>query len=314
MSLVLWVALFIIGIAALVKSADYFTDAAEKIGLSWGIPPFIVGVTIVSIGTSLPELASSIVSVLRGASEVVAGNVIGSNIANIFLVLAVAAILAKQMKITYEVMHVDLPLLVGTAFLLAIFLWDGQFSLFEAILSLAAYVVYFSYTIYSEKKTRHKDIDTQVKHMKEHSNIGSKYLILFLSAIFLYAGAELVIKSLLSLSSILNIGTEVIAVTAVAFATSLPELMVVIQAARKHQPEIAVGNVLGSNIFNATVVMGIPALFGKLTIAPALITFSLPLMVMGTILMIFMVQEKRMSRWEGYMLLIFYVYFLGSLF
>ena len=314
MSLVLWSILFIVGIVLLIKSADFFTDAAEKIGLDWGIPPFIIGVTIVSIGTSLPELASSIVSVLRGASEVVVGNVIGSNITNIFLVLAVAGIMAKQLKLSFDVMHVDLPLLIGTALLLGVFLYDGTFTTFEAILSLLAYVVYFSYTVYSEKKTRHKDIATQVKHIQKQSNGSSKYIILIVSAFFLYLGAELVIKSLLTLSSILSIGTEIIAVSAVALATSLPELMVVIQAGRKHQPEIAVGNVLGSNIFNATVVMGIPALVGGLTVPASLITFALPLMIVGTLLMVFMVQERQMSRWEGYLLLIFYIYFLGTLF
>ena len=123
--LFLWIGIFIVSLLVLIKASGYFTDSAERIGIFFGIPAFIVGVTIVSIGTSLPELVSSIFAVLRNSSEIVAGNVIGSNIANIFLVLGITAIIGKKLKITYELSHVDMPFLVGSAFLLMLTVWTA---------------------------------------------------------------------------------------------------------------------------------------------------------------------------------------------
>ena len=115
--LLIWGGILLASIAVLVKASDYFTDAAEQIGKYFRLPAFIIGVTIVAIGTSLPELVSSIFAVLRGASEIVVGNVVGSNIANIFLVLGITAIVGRKLKIAHELIHVDLPLLVGSTFL-----------------------------------------------------------------------------------------------------------------------------------------------------------------------------------------------------
>lgn len=143
--------LFIVSLAVLLKSSDVFTDAAEKIGLSLGLPSFIVGVTIVSIGTSMPEIISSIFAVLEDSPEIVAGNVVGSNIANIFLVVAAAAIIGRKLTVTYEIVHVGLPFLVGTAFLLAAGCWDGVYTLFEALVSLSALALYLSYTVRIQK-------------------------------------------------------------------------------------------------------------------------------------------------------------------
>ena len=122
------VLVFIISLAVLIKASSKFTGAAEKIGLYLGISPFIVGVTIVSAGTSLPELVSSIVAILSGSSEIVVGNVIGSNITNIFLVLGIVGVVGGKLHIEYELIHVDLPLFVGSSFLLTLMLWDRVFS------------------------------------------------------------------------------------------------------------------------------------------------------------------------------------------
>jgi cation:H+ antiporter len=122
-----WTAIFLISLLVLLKAAQLFTKSAEKLGLYFGIPPFIVGVTIVSIGTSLPELVSSVIAVTKDSPEIVIGNVVGSNITNVFLVLGVVAIVGKKIDITYELIHVDLPLLAGSSFLLAAMVWDGVF-------------------------------------------------------------------------------------------------------------------------------------------------------------------------------------------
>ena len=314
--LFIWLIIFIVSLIVLIKASDYFTDSAEKIGVYFGLPAFIIGVTIVAIGTSLPELISSIFAVLKGSSEIVVGNVVGSNITNIFLVLGVAAILGKKIKVTYELVHVDLPLLVGSAFLLAVTIWDGIFTLPEALLCIGGIILYLFYTINAEKKHKDVEIKKEMKgEIKKIRKLDLKTLIILaVSAFFIYLGAKYTVESVIQLSEILNIGKEIIAISAVALGTSLPELMVTVSAARKGKPEMAVGNILGSNIFNSLAVMGIPALIGTLIIPHSILTFGLPMMLIATLLYFFITQDKEITRWEGWMLIIFYVFFIGKLF
>ena len=316
LEILIWIAVFVASLFVLIKASGYFTHSAEKIGLFFGLPIFIVGVTIVAIGTSLPELISSIFAVLRNSSEIVVGNVVGSNITNIFLILGIAAIVGKKLKITYELIHVDLPILVGSAFLFAAMIWDGVFTLPEALLSIVGIIIYFLYTINSEK--RHEDVEIK-KEMKEELRKKKKLdiktiAILVVSAVFIFIGAKYTIESVIKLSEIFNLGKEIIAVSAVALGTSLPELAVSITAVRQGKPEIAVGNILGSNIFNTFVVMGVSAFFGALIIPQSILTFALPMMLIATLLFFFITQEKEVTKWEGYLLLLFYVFFIGKLF
>jgi cation:H+ antiporter len=312
--LLIWIIIFIASLLVLIKASDYFTGSAEKIGLYFGIPAFIVGVTIVAIGTSLPELVSSIFAVLKGSSEIVVGNVIGSNITNIFLILGIAAIIGKKIKITYEPIHVDLPLLVGSAFLLAVTIWDGIFTLPEAMLCIGCFVLYLLYTKNVEKKHEDVEIKKMKGKLKKRRLDWKTLVILVVSAFFIYLGAKYTVESVIKLSEILNVGKELIAISAVALGTSLPELMVTVSAARKGRPEMAVGNVLGSNIFNALAVMGIPALIGTLIIPSSILTFGLPMMLIATLLYFFITQDKEITKWEGWLLIIFYVFFIGKLF
>ncbi|MFQ5794978.1 MAG: calcium/sodium antiporter [Candidatus Bipolaricaulia bacterium] len=307
MDLVIWIVVLLASLTVLIKSSDYFTDCAEKIGLFLGIPAFIVGVTIVAFGTSLPELISSVLAVVRDTSEIVVGNVVGSNITNIFLILGLTAIVGQRLKVTYEITHVDLPLMVGAAFLVAVTVWDGAFTLPDALLCLAGIVIYLRYTMAARREA--EDVET------EEGKLDLKTLmILVASGAFIYLGANYTVESIIKLSEILDIGEEIIAVSAVALGTSLPELTVGITAARKGKPEIAIGNVLGSNIFNSFAVMGIPALFGTLTIPNSILTASLPIMLIATLLFFFVAQEKVVTKWEGWLLVIFYVFFIGKIF
>jgi len=315
LNITIWIIIFIAGLYTLIKASDYFTDSAEKIGLHLKMPAFIVGVTIVAIGTSLPELISSIFAVMQNSSEIVVGNVIGSNIANIFLVLGIAAIMGKKLKVHYGLVHVDLPILFGATMLFTIAIWDGNFSTFEAILSLALLFVYMKYTISASKKD--KEIKKEIKKrnkIKKQKLDNKVWWTLILSAIFIFLGAKYTIDSVIQISKILNIATEIIAVSAIALGTSLPELFVSITAAKKGNPEMAIGNVLGSNIFNTLAVMGIPAIFGRLIIPPSMLTFALPVMIIATLTYYFTTQDREVTQWEGWMLIILYILFIGKLF
>ncbi|MDP7180692.1 MAG: calcium/sodium antiporter [Candidatus Woesearchaeota archaeon] len=314
-----WIVVFLVSIIVLIKASDYFTDSAEKIGLFFKIPPFIIGVTIVAIGTSLPELISSIIAVMKGSPGIVAGNVVGSNIANIFFVLGIAAIISKKViKIEFELIHVDLPMLIGSAFLLTLTFLDGVFTFGEGLLSIAGIILYLIYT--STTKREHRDFEISDKVKKEEKVLEEKklnwttILILIASSIFIFIGAKYTVESVIELSQIFSIGAEVIAASAVALGTSLPELMVTVSAARKGQTEMALGNVLGSNVFNSFAVMGIAVLFGDITIPSSILTFALPVMVIATLLYFFITLGKEITKWEGWLLIIFYIFFIGKLF
>lgn len=297
-------AIFAVSLFALLKASDFFVEAAENIGLSLGIPPFIIGVTIVAFGTSLPELASSIEAVLMGDSKIVIGNVAGSNIANIALVLGLVGVVGKQVKVNEHIMNVDIPILVVSAFLMWFVVYDQNVSYFEAILLLAALVIFLVYSLSNDDGEE-----------TEKSKISWKsYATLLAAGIVIKFGAEYTINSIINLSELLGVSSGKIALSLVALGTSLPEVFVSLAAIRKGKTDMAVGNILGSNIFNTYAVIGIPALIGNLEIPAEMLTFSLPFMVALTIIFAIMCISKKISRWEGMMLLLFYVFFLVELF
>lgn len=312
-----WTGILIVSIIVLVHSSRKFTQAAERIGASFRMPPFIIGVTIVAIGTSLPELLSSLIAVLRGSSQIVAGNVVGSNITNILFIAGISAILGKNIRFSHELIHVDLPLFITSAFFLGVTMWDGTFSFIDALISLVAVVVYILYTIRSETTYEDREIKQEMKDdlklMRKKEQIENVVVIL-LSSVFLYYSAKYTVESVIQLSAYAQIPSEIIATTVVAFGTSLPEVMVAIVAAREGKAELALGNVLGSSIFNSYVVMGIPALLGAITIPDSLLSFSLPFMIIVSLLFFFFTQDKEITKWEGWMLVLFYVFFMGTLF
>ena len=304
MDILLYYGLFIVAIFVLVKGSDWFVESAEAVGLSLGISPYIIGVTIVAFGTSLPELASSIAAVLGGEPEIVIGNVVGSNITNIALVLGLTALVVKKIELEYNIWHVDMPFLWASAFLLYFMLLDSRLSLFEAIILLIGVVVFLAYSFRgndgSDKADRPK---VNWKH----------YTFLFLGGLFVWLGAKYVVVSIQEISSYYRIGSEKIALTAVALGTSLPEIVVSITAARKGKAAIAVGNVLGSNIFNTFVVMSIPSFFGTLIISEEMLTFYLPLMIIMTIMFGIISNNRKITFSEGCLLLMFYGLFFAQI-
>ena len=317
----LWALVFVASLAVLVKASDYFTDSAERIGIAFGISPFIIGVTIVAVGTSTPELVSSILAVMKGSPEIVVGNVMGSNVTNILFILGLSAIVGKKMVTSYELANVDLPLFIGSAALLSLMVVDGIFSLAEALLCLALFLVYLLYAISVERvadEARARSMEEMeaagVSHPKKRRLHPKVYLTLLVSVFFLYIGANYTIVSVVKLSEMVGIGIEIIAATAVALGTSLPELVVSVRAAAMNKPELAIGNILGSNIFNALGIMGISALFGTLVIPVTITSFVMPMMIIATLLYFIVIWEKEITLWEGWMLVIFYIFFLGKLF
>lgn len=301
----MYLGLFVVSLIVLLKASDWFVDSAEDIGLSLGISPFIIGVTIVAFGTSLPELATSIASVFANDSKIVVGNVVGSNITNIALVLGLVAIVAKEIKLEYNIWHVDMPYLWGSAFLLWLSIRDAHFSLFEAILFLFGIIIFLAYSFKSNAPD---------KDQEKHKATTKSYVLLVVGGALVWLGATYTIEAISQLSLRAGISSEVIALTAVALGTSLPEIIVSLNATKKGKTAIAVGNVLGSNIFNTYVVMGIPALFGTLEIPPSILEVGLPIMIVISVMFGIVSNNKVITRWEGLLLMMFYCFFVVEMF
>ncbi len=299
MGILFYIGMFVVALGVLLKASDWFIDSAEEIGLALGISPFIIGVTIVAFGTSLPELATSIASVYAGDSTIVIGNVVGSNITNIALVLGLVAVSVKYFELDYNIWHIDMPFLWGSAFLLYFAVFDGDFTLFEAALFMVGIVLFLSYSFKSNN-------GEEVEKVKAS---GKSYAMLIIGGLLVWLGADYTIEAISELAKMADIDPAVIALTAVALGTSLPEVIVSINAAKKGKTSMAVGNILGSNIFNTYVVMGLSRFFGELEVSTSIISFSLPIMVAVTILLGVIGNNKKITRWEGLLLLLFYVFY-----
>lgn len=301
-SLLPYLLLFVASLAVLLKSSDWFVDGAEKIGLGFGISPFIIGVTVVAFGTSLPELATSISAVLSGSSEIVVGNVVGSNISNLLLVLGLSAIIGGTLSIDYDVMQSEIPQLLGSAAFMWFALSDLHFSVFESIIFILA-AGFFLANFFKGKKE--EAILPKI--------LPRDYVKLIGGGILVYISADYTIDAVINMSEIAEIDTEFIALSLVAIGTSLPEVFVSISAARKGKFGIAMGNVLGSNIFNSYIVIGISSFFGELVIPSHMLEFSLPFMVVMTLVFSLVSFRLRIGRWEGALLFLFFVFYLVEL-
>ncbi len=304
----------VVSLAFLVKSADVFTNASERIGLYFGLSSFIVGATIVSIGSSLPELTTSLISVLSGGTEQLSftiDNVIGSNIANILLVGSVATIVVGTLRVKEKLISVDLPFFFVSTALFLLFVMDRMFTWQEGVISLILLVIFVIYTINNEASKEADPEDAQEKVKK----IGVKECALVVGgAIGVYFSAKYTISNVLVLATMIpGVDSSLITMLVVALGTSLPEMVVSVRAAIKGKHAVALGNVFGSNTFNSLAVTGIPAFFGTLKVSDNAYYLGIPFLIVATLAFIFITHDDKIPKWEGYALIIIYLAFMGKL-
>jgi len=335
-NIIFWVIVFIISLALMLKSSDWLLEKSEKIGLAIGISPFIVGVIIVGAGTSFPELLSALMAIWEKAPEIVVANAFGSNIANILLVGGASAAVARRIIVTKSLIDLDLPLLaISTSLALAV-TWDRQVTWFEALILVSTYIIYLFYAM-SQREQEDADIEkvgdlpdilpasdsknTKNKSKKEKQKKisrpkvnGRDFFILTMGMAGLFFGSRYLIKSVIEISTLINISTELIAITAIALGTSLPELLVSIKAAFQGKAEIAIGNIFGSNVFNLMLVIGIPGLITDLPLDEKTFTIGLPALIISTLLFTISGISRKIHIWEGLMYLVAYGVFAGKLF
>lgn len=294
--------IFFIAVAGLLTAANFFTQSAEKIGHWLKLPPFVIGIFIIGIGTSLPELVSGILAVIQGNSEILPGNVVGASISNLLLVTGFAIVLnRKEVVLNSKQINIDLHFLVGAAFLFLIVSYDGVIEFTEGLFALLLYIFYSFYLLKGEKEAS----DTP-----EISTPWIHFLILLVAGVGIYFGANYTISSLTDISVILGIPSEIIALTVLSLGTTLPEIAVNVQAVRKGKVEMAVGSILGSCVFNITVIPAVSSFFGNISVPPTLLSFPIPVFVGAVLFFYLLVKDKKMSLYEGMLFILIYFLFI----
>ncbi len=297
------VILFSLGIIVLLKGASLFTDNASRIAKSLGVSEIVIGLTLVAFTTSLPELAVSVLSVFREAPGIALGNIVGSNIANVGLVLGLAA-LASPIPVQRSELKQGYIMLLITLVAVTLML-SGLTPLIGMLLiaGLAAYVYYLS----KEQDFKNSIIEKVI----EKTGLTKGLLLCLIGGAGVIIGAELVVRSGMSIASGFGVSDALIGLTMVAVGTSLPELATSLTAAVKKLEGIALGNIVGSNIFNLMMVMGAASLAGSITMDASLFAYSVPMMVLlSVMLVIFMKIKNDLDRNDGIALLVLYGFFM----
>lgn len=307
--MILDIILLVVGFIVLIKGADIFVDGASSIAGNFKISKMLIGLTIVAFGTSAPEFAVSVKSLISGNGDIVLGNVIGSNILNILLILGISS-LFHFLNVKNNTVKKELPitLLITTLFavLLSDHLFDSNitnaFTRSDGIVLLLFFLVFIYYLI---SMARNKIDDDQ---NETYMPIVKSIIYTIIGLICIIVGSNFVVDSASSLAAIIGISEKMISLTVIAFGTSLPELVTSVTATKKGEYDIAIGNVVGSNIFNIGTVIGLPiAIFGGISD----ITFNyIDLIVMllsALLLFIFSFKDKRISKKEGIAFLILFV-------
>lgn len=305
--------LLVLGFVLLIKGADMFVDGASSTAQNFKVSKILIGLTIVAFGTSTPEFAISISAIASGNTDLVLGNVIGSCVLNILLILGVVAVI-KPIKIKDKTVKKELPLALLISSLLAVLMLDiqldsgtiNQITKADGIIILLFFSVFIYYLVsLAKQKKEQKDEE------KPPFKLGKSLLFVVIGLLGIIIGGNLVVDNASALAKILGFSERVISLTIITLGTSLPELVTAIVSSKKGEQDLLLGNIIGSNIFNICVVLGIPvAIFG--TITPSSFQVIDLIMLVGSSLLLFIVSEtkKNTTKLEGILMLItFFVYY-----
>lgn len=318
--------LLILGLALILGGANFLTDGSAALAQRFRVPEFIVGLTIVAVGTSTPELVVSVLSAAAGNSDVAIGNIVGSNIFNVFLILGVCALIAP-LPLTGGNIRRDLPFLTAVSVLLLLLTSDRLLGLGEVdaigridgIVMLLLYIVLIRYTIRAERRTAALATQTtQTTQTEKPQRSKSLWLIVVMIAgglAGLVFGGELFLDSATAIARALGVSESVIAITLVAGGTSLPELASSVVSLLKGKSEMALGNVIGSNIANILLILGLSATIHPLTLGGITRIDLLTVLLSSVLLFVtaFTFRRKAVDRWEGAIFLVIYALYIGYL-
>jgi len=305
----------IIGFALLVKGADFLVDGSSSIAKKFHIPEIIIGLTIVSVGTSMPELMVSLTSALDGHSDMAIGNIVGSNISNLFFILGACAAI-RPLKFKEQTVRLEIPLVIFLTALLYIFGNNGTDNIItkqEGFILVVFCVLFIFYNIFMAKREG-IDLTEQGEESKKSSSLKAIFNII-IGIIALKFGGDFVVDNASAIAAKLGVSEKVISLTIVAFSTSLPELITSINATFKGEIDMAIGNVIGSNIFNIVLIVGATALINPIAYSTSynkdIVIFMLGMIALGIIP--FFGEKNKISRWSGMAYVISYFSYMASL-
>ena len=305
----------IAGLVLLVAGAEVLVKGASRIATAIGISPLVIGLTVVAFGTSSPELAVSVMASLNGTADIALGNVVGSNIFNVLLILGISSIIVP-LVVAQQLIRLDVPIMIGASLLTLLFSWDGVIRPWEGVVLLLAGI---SYTVFIIRQSRKESSKAVIAEYKDEygeapetakSKTGLSILFVIAGLAMLVLGSRWLVDGAVAIAHSLGVSDLVIGLTIIAAGTSLPEVATSVIASIRGERDIAVGNVVGSNIFNLVFILSIAAIIntGGIQVAESALRFDLPVMAAVAVacLPIFFT-GKKLDRWEGIVFLGYYV-------
>ena len=302
MKIVLEMLLLSLGFLLLVKGADWFVDGASGIATKLRIPQLVIGLTIVAMGTSAPEAAVSISAALKGNADITIGNIVGSNILNILIILGLASALIP-IAVAKSTLRVDIPFMFLITGILLVLGWDGTIGLVDGLIMLVLFAGYLAYLFISSKNNP----------VEEPAKALPLWKALALTAIglsLIILGADVAVDAATALARIFGMSERFIGLTIVALGTSLPELFTSVSAARKGNADIAIGNIVGSNIFNILFIVGLSALIVPVPFADPFRIDTVIAILAGIVLLVFALPKRKLLRRHGFTMLALYGVYL----
>jgi|TARA_A100001518_G_C1212142_1_gene54715 cation:H+ antiporter len=305
----------IAGLVLLVAGAEVLVRGAAKLAAQFGISPLVIGLTVVAFGTSAPETAVSVQAALNGSGDIAIGNVVGSNIANVLLILGMTALVAP-LVVSRQLIRLDVPIMIGASLVTFGLAWDGELSRIDGALLFTAVVVYTLFLIISSRREKAAEVDHEFakefgldEPAKPHAGLINAGLVIA-GLVLLVVGSNFLVEGAVALARALGLSELVIGLTVIAIGTSLPELATSIMAAFRGERDIAVGNIVGSNIFNLLCVLGLASLVSPQAIGVSsnALAFDFPVMIAVAVacLPIFFA-GYCIKRWEGALFVAYYV-------
>lgn len=309
MSAVLHVILLAIGFVMLIKGADWFVDGAAGIAGKLGIPQLVIGLTIVAMGTSAPEAAVSISAALKGSADITIGNIVGSNILNILIILGISSLITP-LKVGKTTIKYEIPFMIAVTVLLMVMGMNGTVTFVEGIILWAAFILYLTYLFILSK--RQPELTAEGGEASEEQgcsdiSIAKALLFIAIGLVLIIAGSNVAVDAASELARTFRLSERFIGLTIVALGTSLPELVTSVIAARKGNADIAIGNIVGSNIFNILFVVGTSSLIIPITFARPFMLDTAVAIGAAALLLVCCAAKQRLGRVSGILMLVCYV-------
>ncbi len=306
MDLLIQFLLLAAGFVMLIKGADWFVDGASGIATKFGIPQLVIGLTIVAMGTSAPEAAVSISAAINGNADITIGNIVGSNILNIFIILGVSSVITA-LAVAKSTIKYEIPFMIAITLLLLLLGLDEKIGLIDGIILLAAFALYMFYLFRMAKNNKEEQDAESEKKM----GIAKAIIFTIIGLALIVLGSNVTVDAATKIAEAFGVSERFIGLTIVALGTSLPELFTSVSAARKGNADIAIGNIVGSNIFNILFVVGISSVIIPVPFVSNFIFDTIVATIAAVMLLVCCLKTKTLKRWAGVLMLISYaVYFV----